>query len=195
MSPKPLFAVSALGAAPLAGRTLSGLRDHSLPVSRPHHLGSGAGRRRSLHGLFKPTGRSGRRPAVWSRGRFGYRLEGPSWSSRKSTTMRKSGPSSADAHLSGLQPVHTAPLPTLCPAPSHSDRTGNSMTTRDYLSAATGCSNAVLLERAGQGNQLAWHQLIGRYDGLVRSVAGSFRLQPADVSDVAQNTCFAWCST
>src|SRR4051812_15084589 len=62
------------------------------------------------------------------------------------------------------------------------------MGTRTYLGAATGCSNAMLLERAGQGDQLAWKELLDKYDGLLRTVAGSFRLQAADVHDVAQNT-------
>jgi RNA polymerase sigma factor (sigma-70 family) len=62
------------------------------------------------------------------------------------------------------------------------------MSTRTYLSAATGWSNGMLLERAAQGDQLAWRQLVDKYDSLVRSVAGSFRLQEADVYDVAQNT-------
>jgi RNA polymerase sigma factor (sigma-70 family) len=57
-----------------------------------------------------------------------------------------------------------------------------------YLSAAANCSNTMLLERAAGGEQSAWEQLIFRYDGFVRSVARSFRLQPADVHDVAQTT-------
>jgi len=62
------------------------------------------------------------------------------------------------------------------------------MGTRTYLSAATGCSNAMLLERAAQGEQSAWNELVNKYGGLVRSVAGSFRMQAADVHDVAQTT-------
>jgi RNA polymerase sigma factor (sigma-70 family) len=57
-----------------------------------------------------------------------------------------------------------------------------------YLSAATGCGNATLLERAAQGDQLAWKELIKKYEGLLRSVARSFRLQEADVHDVVQTT-------
>ncbi len=57
-----------------------------------------------------------------------------------------------------------------------------------FLSAAANCSNTILLERAAGGEQSAWDQLVTRYDGLVRSVARSFRLQPADVHDVAQTT-------
>jgi RNA polymerase sigma factor (sigma-70 family) len=62
------------------------------------------------------------------------------------------------------------------------------MSTGSYLGAVTGCSNATLLERAGQGDQSAWRQLVDQYNGFVRSVAGSFRLQAADVHDVAQTT-------
>jgi RNA polymerase sigma factor (sigma-70 family) len=62
------------------------------------------------------------------------------------------------------------------------------MSTPTYLSAATGDNNATLLERAAQGDQLAWRHLIDKYDGVVRSVASSFRLQTADVSDVSQTT-------
>ena len=65
------------------------------------------------------------------------------------------------------------------------------MVTKSCLSAVavTGnWDNAALLERAGQGNQLAWKQLVEQYDGLVRSVSRSFRLQTADVHDVVQTT-------
>jgi RNA polymerase sigma factor (sigma-70 family) len=51
-----------------------------------------------------------------------------------------------------------------------------------------GFDNATLLERAGQGDQLAWRQLIAQYDGLIHSVARSFRFQEADILDVAQAT-------
>ena len=54
--------------------------------------------------------------------------------------------------------------------------------------AARGCDNATLLARAAEGDQSAWGRLIDEYDGLVRSVAASFRLQSADVHDVAQTT-------
>jgi len=62
------------------------------------------------------------------------------------------------------------------------------MNTRVCLGAASGCSNTTLLEQAAQGDQLAWSQLVNQYDHLVRSVAASFRLQAADVSDAAQTT-------
>jgi RNA polymerase sigma factor (sigma-70 family) len=60
--------------------------------------------------------------------------------------------------------------------------------TRTYLNTASNCDNETLLEQAAQGDQLAWKQLVDRYDGVVRSAAGSFRLQAADVSDIAQTT-------
>jgi RNA polymerase sigma factor (sigma-70 family) len=62
------------------------------------------------------------------------------------------------------------------------------MGARSCLATVTGYDVASLLERAGQGDQSAWSQLVDRYDHLVRSVAGSFRLQAADVHDVAQTT-------
>ena len=52
----------------------------------------------------------------------------------------------------------------------------------------SGSTTAVLLKEAGQGDQLAWRQLFEQYDVLIRSVAGAFRFQPADVSDGAQST-------
>jgi RNA polymerase sigma factor (sigma-70 family) len=62
------------------------------------------------------------------------------------------------------------------------------MGTRTHLSAAGGSSTTALLEHAASGDQLAWRELLDRYDRLVRSVAASFRLQAADVHDVAQTT-------
>ena len=62
------------------------------------------------------------------------------------------------------------------------------MDTLTALSAEDGTSTTTLLERAAAGDQVAWTQLVDRYDGLVRSVAGSFRLQAADVHDVVQTT-------
>ncbi len=54
--------------------------------------------------------------------------------------------------------------------------------------ATRGCDNATLLARAAEGDQWAWGRLIDEYDRLIRSVAASFRLQSADVHDVAQTT-------
>ena len=62
------------------------------------------------------------------------------------------------------------------------------MGTSTYVSAANGDSNATLLERAAEGDQLSWRHLVEKYDGVVRSVARSFRLQTADVFDVSQTT-------
>ncbi|MEX5720840.1 RNA polymerase sigma factor [Geodermatophilus maliterrae] len=61
----------------------------------------------------------------------------------------------------------------LCPSTAHAPRE---------------CDNATLLARMADGDQSAWRRLIDEYDGLVRSVAASFRLQTADVHDVAQTT-------
>src|SRR3954469_12319677 len=62
------------------------------------------------------------------------------------------------------------------------------LTYRTTAHAAEDSDNATLLKRATQGNQLAWRRLTDRYDGFIRSVARSFRLQAADVNDVAQTT-------
>jgi RNA polymerase sigma factor (sigma-70 family) len=52
----------------------------------------------------------------------------------------------------------------------------------------SGSDNVTLLEQAAKGDPLAWRRLVAEYDGLLRSVARSFRLQPADVCDVVQMT-------
>ena len=62
------------------------------------------------------------------------------------------------------------------------------MAPRTHPGTATGGCNAELLELAARGDQEAWGRLVEEYDGLVRSVARSFRLQAADVHDVAQTT-------
>lgn len=64
------------------------------------------------------------------------------------------------------------------------------MTTQTGLRTAYAAAESTtdLLERAALGDQLAWKRLIEKYDVLVRSVARSFRLQAADVHDVAQST-------
>jgi RNA polymerase sigma factor (sigma-70 family) len=56
--------------------------------------------------------------------------------------------------------------------------------------SAEECDNATLLNRATQGDQLAWKRLINKYDGLIRSVARSFRIQTADINDITQTTWF-----
>jgi RNA polymerase sigma factor (sigma-70 family) len=71
------------------------------------------------------------------------------------------------------------------------ERDCGAMTTQLCLTtahAARECDNATLLARMADGDQSAWRRLIDEYDGLVRSVAASFRLQTADVHDVAQTT-------
>jgi len=55
-------------------------------------------------------------------------------------------------------------------------------------STPTRDSTAAVLYVAGEGNRLAWEELIRRYGRLVRATALSFRLQPADVEDAVQNT-------
>lgn len=62
------------------------------------------------------------------------------------------------------------------------------MAPRTHPGTAIGCSNAELLELAARGDQAAWGRLVEEYDGLVHSVARSFRLQASDVHDVAQTT-------
>src|ERR1043165_5351882 len=47
---------------------------------------------------------------------------------------------------------------------------------------------AELVGAAAEGDQAAWNGLVDRYNGLVWSVARSFRLPPADASDVVQTT-------
>jgi RNA polymerase sigma factor (sigma-70 family) len=59
---------------------------------------------------------------------------------------------------------------------------------RTTAHAAGECDSATLLARAAEGDQSSWRRLIHEYDGLVRSIAASFRLQTADVHDVAQTT-------
>jgi RNA polymerase sigma factor (sigma-70 family) len=65
------------------------------------------------------------------------------------------------------------------------------MATQTYLTTAHAveeCDNATLLARVAEGDQVAWKRLTDKYDCLVRSVAASFRLQAADIHDVAQTT-------
>jgi RNA polymerase sigma factor (sigma-70 family) len=45
-----------------------------------------------------------------------------------------------------------------------------------------------LVEAARRGDDRAWTCLVDRFDGTVRAVARSYRLQPADVEDVVQVT-------
>ena len=47
---------------------------------------------------------------------------------------------------------------------------------------------AELVRAAADGDQVAWNGLVDRYNGLVWSVARSYRLSTADASDVVQTT-------
>ena len=65
------------------------------------------------------------------------------------------------------------------------------MTAQAYLTTAhtvDECDKTTLLELAAHGDQLAWRRLLDEHDKLVKTVARSFRLQSADVSDVVQMT-------
>jgi RNA polymerase sigma factor (sigma-70 family) len=44
------------------------------------------------------------------------------------------------------------------------------------------------LRRAAGGDELAWRELVGRYSGMLRSIARTFRLGAADVEDASQAT-------
>jgi RNA polymerase sigma factor (sigma-70 family) len=46
----------------------------------------------------------------------------------------------------------------------------------------------VIVGAAVKGNELAWHELVSRFDGRLRAAARAFRLSPADVDDVVQAT-------
>lgn len=48
--------------------------------------------------------------------------------------------------------------------------------------------NAELLRRAGDGDQQAWNAIVARHNGLLWSVARSFRLDQAEAADAVQNT-------
>jgi RNA polymerase sigma factor (sigma-70 family) len=50
------------------------------------------------------------------------------------------------------------------------------------------CKLVELVLAARAGDSSAWSKLIGRFDTTLRSIAGSFRLAPADVDDVVQAT-------
>ena len=45
-----------------------------------------------------------------------------------------------------------------------------------------------LIDRAAAGDQQAWEEVVGRYRGLLRSIAADFRLAPGDAEDAAQMT-------
>lgn len=48
--------------------------------------------------------------------------------------------------------------------------------------------NGLLLARAASGDQRAWDALVTRYNGMLWSIACSFRLGVADAADAVQNT-------
>jgi RNA polymerase sigma factor (sigma-70 family) len=47
---------------------------------------------------------------------------------------------------------------------------------------------AILVDRARVGDPDAWTRLVERFDGMLRHIARSYRLTPADVDDVVQTT-------
>jgi RNA polymerase sigma factor (sigma-70 family) len=49
----------------------------------------------------------------------------------------------------------------------------------------------VIVAAAVKGNELAWQELVTRFDGRLRAAARAFRLSPADVDDVVQTTWLA----
>jgi RNA polymerase sigma factor (sigma-70 family) len=49
---------------------------------------------------------------------------------------------------------------------------------------------AALVRAAQSGDNLAWTQVVDRFDRMLRSVARSYRLSPQDVDDAVQTT---WC--
>jgi RNA polymerase sigma factor (sigma-70 family) len=52
-------------------------------------------------------------------------------------------------------------------------------------------TDLVAIVRAAQsGDSIAWTQLVGRFDRMLRSVARSYRLAPQDIDDAVQAT---WC--
>lgn len=58
------------------------------------------------------------------------------------------------------------------------------MVSSPHLSTTTG----QLVRAACDHEPAAWTELVARYQGLVRAVVGSFRLQDADAADAVQNT-------
>jgi DNA-directed RNA polymerase specialized sigma24 family protein len=65
-------------------------------------------------------------------------------------------------------------------ADHHAHRTGEH--------AAASAATPELLARAGNGEQVAWDQLVDRYGGMVWAVARAHGLRPADAADVSQVT-------
>ena len=73
----------------------------------------------------------------------------------------------------------TATVP--CPLPARACRPVGEPAVADL-------STADLVRAARAHDHGAWEELVGRYGGMVRGVASSYRLAESDVADVAQNT-------
>lgn len=52
-----------------------------------------------------------------------------------------------------------------------------------------------LVEAAVAGDEHAWHEIVGRYGPLLASVIRRFRLNTAEIQDVAQIVWLRWLST
>src|SRR4051812_31229099 len=62
------------------------------------------------------------------------------------------------------------------------------MTRSQPLGSRAMAEVAELVRAAADGDQVAWDELVDRYNGLVWSVARSHRLSSVDASDVVQTT-------
>ena len=51
---------------------------------------------------------------------------------------------------------------------------------------------AALVMRAGNGDELAWDALVGRYAPLIWSLCRRYRLDADDAGDVGQNVWLRW---
>jgi RNA polymerase sigma factor (sigma-70 family) len=56
------------------------------------------------------------------------------------------------------------------------------------MDALTNARLGLVVERAADGDEDAWRQLVGRFTPMLRGVARGFRLSPADVDDAVQVT-------
>ena len=68
-----------------------------------------------------------------------------------------------------------------CPLPVRARRSAEEPPVADLPTAELVCA-------ARRRDHGAWEELVGRYGGMVRGVASSYRLSESDVADVAQNT-------
>lgn len=64
----------------------------------------------------------------------------------------------------------------------------DTLTHSDTSDSRTETELCVIVAAAVKGNELAWHELVTRFDGRLRAAARAFRLSPADVDDVVQAT-------